>query len=79
MPCVSTVFVGKTVPFLAVIRCVMSVLLLALLLDGDIGSHERKLWKAAIDAVGPDVAVCSKPWPSPASFIIHHSSFEHCG
>ena len=32
---------------------VLSVLLTALLLDGDIGRAERKLWKAAVDAVSP--------------------------
>jgi hypothetical protein len=36
--------------------CVLQVLLLALLLDGDIGGSERKLWRRAVDAVGPTVA-----------------------
>ena len=45
--------------------CVLSVLLLALLLDGDIGGSERKLWRRAVEAV------CVRP---PTSSFVHTTS-----
>lgn len=56
-------------------RAVLSVLLLALLLDGDIGRTERGLWK--IGAAAPLFRALSFPFTAPTTLALPFAAFRN--